>query len=164
MMNMAMIAQTIQVIVAPVVMVTACGLLLNSLVPRYGSINDRLRLLSRERIDLVRAPAHGAFEQERLSVIDVQMPDLLSRHKQLHDAILLVYGAAFVFIGSMFVIAAATATQSLTVANIALALFLVGTGVLLVGLLTVMREVRRSHVALHYEAMHALQLTLKVKD
>src|SRR5258708_734083 len=103
-------AQTIQLILAPGVMVTACGLILNGLLPRYGPINDRLRGLTRERLDLLRAaggavtePPAGAGDltAERIAVIDREAPDLLRRHRRVHDAVLTLFAAMIVFVATM---------------------------------------------------------------
>jgi uncharacterized membrane protein YphA (DoxX/SURF4 family) len=53
-MNAEMPPRTIQLILAPVVMVTACAILLAGLLSRFAALNDRLRLLARERLDLLR--------------------------------------------------------------------------------------------------------------
>ena len=48
------IARTIQLIVAPVVMVTAGAILSGGLLSHAGAINDRLRTLAHERLDVER--------------------------------------------------------------------------------------------------------------
>jgi len=72
-------------------MISSCSLVLNGLLARYGAINDRLRLMGRERFELLRALQNDRYNEERLSEIDRQLPDLLHRHKQVHDAVLLTY-------------------------------------------------------------------------
>jgi hypothetical protein len=42
----------IQQILAPGIMISACGLLLLSMQNKYGRINDRLRSLLKERLEL----------------------------------------------------------------------------------------------------------------
>lgn len=116
-------------------MVTGCAILLGGLLSRYAAINDRLRLLAHERLDLLRiANSDPGMTQtllaERLEEIDRQVPDLLSRHKQERDAVLSAYCAAIAFIVTMFVIALAALVESDIVATVALGLFLFGTAVL----------------------------------
>lgn len=48
MMNAEMIARSIQIILAPVVMITACSIFLSVLHAWYQTINDRLRSMARE--------------------------------------------------------------------------------------------------------------------
>ena len=88
-MDTQMIGQIIQFIVAPVVMISSCALILNGLLARYGAINDRLRLMTHERLELLRTDKNDPLTAERVSEIDRQIPILLHRHKQLHDAVLL---------------------------------------------------------------------------
>ena len=153
-----MITMMIQLILAPVVMVTACAILLNGLLGHYAAINDRLRAMSRERIGLLRMMDGGVLTAERLREIDGQMPDLLRRHKLIRDAVLTIYLAILIFIVSMFVIAVVAATNSDGTALAALIIFLAGTATLLVGVLLTAAEVSISHWAIQYEARRILAL------
>jgi len=156
------VSKTIQLILAPVVMVTACAILAGGLLTRYAAINDRLRAIVRERLDLLRAGAgaaqRDAFTTERLAELEAQVPSLLHRHTQARDSILATYGASLVFIGDMFVIALAAATGSDWLANVVLIVFLAGIALLFVGLLLVLLEVRTSHLAVHYEVRRVAAL------
>src|SRR3954470_16889952 len=130
--SLALAAQIIQFIIAPVVMVSACGLILNGVLARYAQVNDRLRLMSHERWELLRsAGQEGASPTnfpdrliiERLHEIDVQAPQLLGRHQQLRDAALLVYVALFLFVSCMVTIGVAATTGLEWLAAVALAIF-----------------------------------------
>lgn len=149
-MTLEMIARTMQFILAPAVMINACAVLLSGLLAHYAAINTRLRDLGRERLERVRDETNR-LTLERLSEIDVQLPDLLRRHGLLRDAILLVYSGVSCFVASMLVIAVATALENLTVSLVALIVFLLGTGLALLGLLVVSVEIRRSHRAVAFE-------------
>ncbi len=48
------VTHLIQLMIVPVVMVTACTLLINGMLQQYASINDRLRSMARERLDFWR--------------------------------------------------------------------------------------------------------------
>jgi hypothetical protein len=161
-MNAEMVASTIQLILAPVVMVTACALILNGVLARYAAVNDRLRLLSRERFDLVRAGrgqlADDEISRERLQEIDAQVPELVRHHRLLHDGVLAVYAAILVFVLDMFVIAIAAMSGAAWLATAALLTFLGGTGVLLIGVLLTALEVRTSHRAVQFEAERVSRL------
>src|SRR5579883_2348490 len=104
-MDTATVARIIQTILPPVVMVTSCALVLNGLLQRYAAVNDRLRAMARERLDLVRAAGGelqaslsdaDSYTRERLREIDHQIPDLLHRHSLIRDALLTVYLAIVV--------------------------------------------------------------------
>lgn len=60
-----MTTRTIQLILAPVVMVTACGILVNGLIGRYTNITNRLRTMAHERLELLRQLEMSAFQRER---------------------------------------------------------------------------------------------------
>jgi hypothetical protein len=150
------VARTIQLILAPVVMVTACAILLGGLLSHYATINDRLRALARERLDLLRqananATVPDAFILERLQEIDKQIPDLLHRHRLERDAVLCVYCAVLVFLVTMLVIAIAAVANSAEIATAALIVFMGGTGILSWGVLLTAVEVRQSQRAVEYE-------------
>lgn len=161
-----MVARTIQLILAPVVMVSACGLVLTGLLARYAAVNDRLRALARERLELWRgmtasgdaAEPSSGLAAERRALIDGQTPGLLRHHRLLHDAVLAVYTAVLVFVACMFVIALAALTERDWLASAALVLFLAGTATLLGGVLLTAVEVRTSHEAVQFEARRVMRL------
>ena len=169
-MSVQTVAATIQLILAPVVMVTSCAILVGGLLQRYAAINDRMRAMTRERFDLVRSisgvgsaatPAPlDPFVAERIGEIDAQIPDLLRRHKLIHNSVLTVYCAVLVFVASMFVIAVAAAFSSSAAATAVLVLFLLGTAVFLFGILLTALEVRTSQRAVVYEVERVMSLHL----
>lgn len=160
-MNIQTAGKTIQLILAPVVMVTACGILLTGMLAHYSSINDRIRALAAERLGLVLlAPTEGheALARERLTEIDHQVPMLIHRHRLVHHGILLGYTAVVTLVVCMFVIGAAALADSSTLGTIALFVFLAGTACLMVGTGFVAVEVRASHTSVAYEAMRVVGL------
>ena len=151
------IARTIQLVLAPVVMVSACAIVLGGLMGHYQAVNDRLRAMARERFDLVRG-SPDALARERLAEIDHQAPDLLRRHRLVHDALLAIYSAVGLFVATMLAIAIATVSGSLVIATLVLALFLLGTLMLLAGVVLSAIEIGISHRALAYEIERVLAL------
>jgi hypothetical protein len=165
-MNAEMVAWIIQLILAPALMVSACAITQGGLLGRYAAINDRLRAMGRERLDLLRnkgedesgSPTAISFTAERLQQIDHQIPDLLHRHKLTHDAVLALYCAILFFVGDMFTIALAVVTNLQEVGLAALAIFLVSTAVLMIGMYLAVIEIRTSHRSLHYEVQQIAHL------
>ena len=160
-MNLEMIAQTMQFIIAPAVMVNACAVLLTGLLTHAAAINGRLRDMNRERLEHLRNAHHDPADGltlERLSQIDTQLPELLHRHRLVRDALLYVYSGVACFVASMLVIAVATALASLAVALMALVVFMLGTGLALIGLLVVSLEIRRSHLAVEFEVARVVRI------
>jgi hypothetical protein len=178
-MNAEFVAQTIQLILTPAVMVTTCAIMLGGLLAHYGAINDRLRALARERLEIWQssttnltatsspdsalpgdsAPSkHTTFITERLREIDTQLPDLLRRHTMMRNAVLSGYAAVVSFLTSMVIIALAALIQSTIVAFAALLIFLAGTTILLIGMLLTTIEIRISHQAVQYETRRIASL------
>lgn len=148
-MEVETLARTIQNILAPVVMVSACAITLGGLWGHASSINDRLRAMNQERLELWRAAASDAYTTERLLQIDTQTPILVRRHRRVIQAIVTMYGAILVFIVSMFAIAA-TSVVNISAA-VALVLFLAGTLLLLIAILLAILEIRISQTAIEFE-------------
>lgn len=164
-MQLETIARTIQLILAPVVMVSACAILLNGLLSRYGSINDRLRNLAHERLDLLRhnhatqaSEAENQLNRERLLEIDYQLPLIMRHHRLTHDSVLAVYAASAIFIADMFVIALGAFNYADWIGVVVLAMFLCGTASLFIGVVLTGIEVRTSHHAVHYEVQRVMEL------
>jgi hypothetical protein len=154
-------AKTIQLILAPVVMVSACGILLTGMLNHYGNINDRIRRLTAERLQLSQLrplEGHEALAGERLVEIDHEVPMLITRHQQVHHAILLAFTAVAILVLSMFIIAATALSHSSAVGTVALFVFLGGTAALLGSAAFMALEVRSSHRTVSYEAMRVIEL------
>lgn len=162
----------IQLILAPAVMVSACAILISGMMSQYGAINDRLRALACERLQLLWAPDGGfrAVEQpthefvaERLGQIDTQVPHLLFRHNLVHRALFVTYFAILGYLGSMFAIAIAAtvgapSTHVSPAATVALLVFLASTAALLVGATEMVRNIGVSQRTVQYEARRVLEL------
>jgi hypothetical protein len=160
-MSTQMIGQVIQQIVAPVVMVTACAIIISGMMTQYGAINDRIRGLDQERLNLLRAGLAVAVldpvAKERIGEIDTQVPRLVRRHEQVQIAILLAYGAILCLVASMITIA----TRVNPVATVTLVLFLGGVATLLVSIAWMAREIRGSHDAVSFDAQKVRSLSLE---
>jgi uncharacterized protein DUF2721 len=159
------IIRTISLILAPVVMISSCAIFLNGLFGHYQNIAARLRDMHRERLELLQtvgtsttAEVTAGIIVQRILEIDTQLPNMLRRHKLIRDAVVAIGVAISIFITSMFIIALATTTNSPLAAVIALLAFLLGTGALLVGVITTTVELYRSHREVSYEIQHGLSL------
>jgi hypothetical protein len=165
--NIDTLARTIQFILAPVVMISSCAVLLNGMLARYASVNERLRTMDRERFELlVRNAAlrgaevtlEAALVGERLDEIDTQLPILLRRHRLLRDGLLSLYGATMTFVVAMFAIATVVIANADSVDYGALILFLIGNALLLLSVALIVVEVRISHRAVSYEVSRLQRL------
>jgi len=164
-MSIDTIIRTISLILAPVVMVSSCAIFLNGLFGHYQTISARLRGMHRERLELLQTVDMSTTAERTFSIIvqrileiDTQLPNMLRRHKLIRDAVVAIGVAVSIFITSMFIIALATAANSPLAAVIALIAFLLGTGALLVGVITTTIELYQSHREVSYEIQHGLSL------
>ncbi len=156
----------IQAMVAPVVLITTAAILSSALLTMYGSVNDRMRAMDRERLDILTGAAGTLLSasevppagQERLTQIDTQLPMLLRRHRLLHNAVLVIYTGVAVLVLSVIAIGVAVTGRSGAAGTAALALVLAGTVMLLGGLLFAARSIIISMDAIDYEVRRALSL------
>jgi hypothetical protein len=160
------VSRTIMLILAPVVMFSACSIFVGGVLSHYTSISDRIRALTRERLDLLRSlqtmqdgpDAARAIALERLEEIDGQLPDLLGRHQFVHHAALAVYGAIGIFILTMCIIALTAAASADWVAVLVFGVFVAGVLTMLLGVVLITAEVRTSRRALQYEVRRVARL------
>jgi hypothetical protein len=158
------ISRTIMLILAPAVMISACCLLVGGLSTRTNIINDRLRALNRERLDLIRNFANLALSAERLAEIDYQLPDLRRRLLVSNRALLAAYSAILIFVSDMLLIALAALTGSVLIAIIALVIFLTATTALGLAAIFTIQEVRSSMRAVLFEVDRVSGLAVEMKE
>lgn len=148
----------ISAMVAPVVLISTGALLSNGLLVIYAATNDRMRQMTRERLDirttstgeLLTAAECSASGRERLAEIDEQLPMILRRHRLTRQAVLLIYTGIGVFVLSVIGIAVAVTQHSEAFAGAALGLVLMGSAVMLAGLLIAARSLAESADAISY--------------
>ncbi len=146
------VGRTIQLIIAPVVLITACALIQNAVLLRYAGVGQYMRSIALERLQLLRSEdVKDKYYLERLQEIDRQIPLLTRRHQLVQKTVMVIYGAMITFLSNMFAIALAVALNATGVATFALILFLLGTALLLLGVCLTALEIRMSHHAICYE-------------
>jgi hypothetical protein len=156
----------ISAMVAPVVVITAGGILSSGLLMTYGAVNDRMRAMTRERLEILTGPGGNLLtparlsgsEAERLAEIDRQLPMLLRRHGLLHNSVLLIYAALAVLVVGVIAIGLAVTTDSEAVGRAALALVLAGTVIILAGLIVAAQSLAISRQAIKYAVNRSLEL------
>ncbi len=93
------VIQIIQLILAPAVMINACGLLLLATSNKYSSVLNRIRLLNDEKRKLFRKAGEKNFEEtQRLESLARQLKQLMQRAKLVRDAVMCYTGAIALFI------------------------------------------------------------------
>lgn len=149
--NAESVGRTIQLILAPAVIISACAIIVGGLVSRAAAINDRLRSMNRERLDLLEQAAARPLAVERMREIDRQLPDLMHRLRLAHHAVLATYFAILILILDMLLIAIAALIASVPVAVLALLVFLAGTIALGAGIGFTIRELQMALTSIKYE-------------
>lgn len=156
------ISRTIQLILAPVVMVSACSIFVSGILTHYTSVSDRIRALARERLDRLRdlrgAPNDRTLLVERLAEIDGELPDLAHRHLVVHHALVAVYAAIGILILTMCIIALTATTVADWVGPLVFGMFLAGVLMTLLGVVLTTLEIRMSRRSLVYEVERVSRL------
>ena len=168
-MSPEMIGRTIQLILAPVVMFSACSIFVGGVLGHYTSLSDRIRALTRERLDVLRAlradsSATRALLIERLDEIDGQLPEMLHRHRLVHHALLAVYAAIGILVLTMCVIAVTANIVADWVGLLVFGVFLLGVLAMLVGVLLITLEIRTSRRSLAFEVQRVSHLVAAPAD
>ena len=157
-MSATMVAQTIQLIIAPTVLLSVCTLVQNGILARYMAVGERMRSIDRERWRFIFSEPSDRMRVEGLNLLNQQIPGLIRRHKLLQDAAITVYAAILVLLLSMFAIALCVLLNSVWLAIGALLLFLGGAALLVVGVFFIVLEIRISHQAICYELQQISRL------
>ena len=154
------VTRTIQLILAPVVMVSACAIFVGGLLSHYEAINLRMRTMTRERLELLRSSVNpDRLANERLAELDVQLPQLLRRHGLVHHALLAAYSGILILVASMCAIALSAVTLTDWLVGLVLAMFVAGILAILLSVVWIAIEVRSSQRAVAFEVQSVLRLT-----
>jgi len=99
--NITSIVEIIQLMLAPGIMISACGLLLLGMNNKYSLVVNRIRLLNEERRRVVHKTNDSDFnyqENQRLESISMQISSLVFRVKLVRNAVLCYTTAVALFV------------------------------------------------------------------
>ena len=99
--NINSIVQIIQLMLAPGIMISACGLLLLGMNNKYSLVVNRIRLLNEERRKVVNKTDDKSFnyhENQRLESISMQISKLVYRVGLVRNAVLAYTAAVALFV------------------------------------------------------------------
>ncbi len=156
------IIKTIDLIIAPVVMITACAIIINGLIVRYASLSEKARVIYLERTRLLElrldcgTPKHGQLEHW-----DALLPDLVDHHHQVHNALVLVYLAILMFLIDMLVIALAVSTHQSWLSQVVIIVFLLGVTILFGSMIVIALELHSAHDLIQREVVQDCRLCKK---
>jgi len=147
--------QAIQAILAPAIMVSACGLLLLGLLNRYTVIMSRIRTLSEERRRLLNAttpPAEVApLDVARLASVLRQLADLVDRVRLLRNAVMCQVAAVGCFVLTSLLLGIRVSGPDWARVIHPLPVFVVGMGVLFAGVVFEGTDVMRAYRTIRIE-------------
>jgi hypothetical protein len=93
------VIQIIQLILAPAVMINACGLLLLATSNKYSNVLNRIRLLNEEKRKLFKKAGEKNFEEtHRLESLTRQIGRLMHRAELVRNSVMCYTGAIALFI------------------------------------------------------------------
>ena len=152
--NQISIVQVIQLMLAPGLMISACGLLLLGMNNKYSLVVNRIRLLNEEKRKFFSKAGDKDFNYEdnvRLESISTQLNHLTFRVKLVRNAVLsYTFAVAFfvltsLFIGLQYVLGNEKLNYIVTL------LFLAGMTLVLIGVLYAAYETKKGYDIIHYE-------------
>lgn len=127
--------------IAPAVLISACGTLILSTSTRLGRVVDRVRELSDRFEQLARHEIKDDLEKRRLAVIFGQLDSLTTRARLLQRSLTIFYTAVGIFVGTSVAIGIVSITV-MQYSWIPVVLGLVGASFLFYGSLLMIIEAR----------------------
>ena len=146
--------QLIQFMLAPAVMISACGLLLLGINNKYSLVVNRIRLLNEEKRKFRKKIGGESYETEdniRLESITKQLTLLLYRVKLVKNSVLSYTLAVALFVLSSLLIGAAFFMKNFDLDFFILTSFLIGMIAVFAGIIFAMIETTRGFEIVNYE-------------
>lgn len=144
----------IQGMLAPAVMISACGLLLLGMNNKYSIVVNRIRLLNEEKRKFVKKAGDTPFnydEEIRLSSIDTQLSRLSERVGIVRNAVLCYSLAVALFVLTSFFIGAGFLLSYGGIDVFVVTAFTLGMLMVLLGVSFAFMETKRGYDIVQYE-------------
>ncbi|HEX2961135.1 MAG TPA: DUF2721 domain-containing protein [Ignavibacteriales bacterium] len=148
------VTQIIQLMLAPAVMINACGLLILGINNKYSLVVNRIRLLNEEKRHLALKTGGRDFTYEeniRLESIAHQLRELVFRVKLVRNAVLSYTAAVALFVMTSLLIAIDFFNQTLHLQGLIIAAFVIGMIVVVVGIAFAFFETKKGYDIVQYE-------------
>jgi hypothetical protein len=148
------IVEVIQLMLAPGIMISACGLLLLGMNNKYSLVVNRIRLLNEEKRKLFTKVGERDFNYEeniRLESISIQLRHLIFRVKIVRNAVLSYSAAAALFVLTSLFIGAAYLSGSSNFDILVTVLFLTGMASVLTGVVFAGYETKKGYDIINLE-------------
>jgi hypothetical protein len=142
------VVEIIQSMLAPGIMISACGLLLLGMNNKYSLVINRIRILDEEKRRLLmkkRDQQLSDIELQRMSSVERQLPKLTYRIKMVRNAVIFYSLAVGFFIVSCLLIGFNIINPQFNISQLAIFTFLLGMLSVLTGVGFACREVMKGY-------------------
>jgi len=146
--------QIIQLMLAPAIMISACGLLLLGINNKYSMVVNRIRLLNEEKRELLlKFGAEPTFTEVnvRIESTSVQINKLVYRAKLVRNSVLSYTIAVALFVGTSLILGVASVMSMGKLNYLILASFLCGMAFVLIGVVFAGMETKKGYDIVLYE-------------
>ncbi|MBS4029663.1 MAG: DUF2721 domain-containing protein [Ignavibacteriales bacterium] len=150
------IIQVIQLILAPAVMINACGLLLLSVSNKFSLIINRVRMLNEEKRKLASKTNKSELSQpetERAASILKQIPELMMRAKYLRNSLIAYFSAIGFFVLTSVLIGIDYFSAFLQLRTLILLVFVFALVVFFSGAVFAALDILKGYKVLKYELL-----------
>ncbi len=148
------IVQVIQLMLAPGIMISACGLLLLGMNNKYSLVVNRIRLLNEEKRKFFSKAGEKDLHYEesvRLESISIQLNELESRVRLVKNAVLSYTIAVAFFVLTSLFIGLEYVTGSTSFSVFVTIMFLFGMLLVLIGVIFAAYETKKGYDIIHLE-------------
>ena len=152
--NINSIVEIIQLMLAPGLMISACGLLLLGMNNKYSLVVNRIRLLNEERRKTVHKTEDNDFkyhENLRLESISMQITKLVYRVKLVRNAVLFYTIAVALFVLTSILIGFGFLSDFTKLNSLIISLFLLGMISVLFGVILAAYETYKGYEIVNFE-------------
>ncbi len=146
--------QIIQLMLAPAVMINACGLLLLGINNKYSLVVSRIRLLNEEKRRLmikIGEKAPTTDDNVRLESIAVQISALTYRAKLVRNSVLCYTSAIALFVSTSLVLGISSVLSLGKLNFLIITTFLLGMSFVLIGIVFAAFETKKGYDIISYE-------------
>jgi hypothetical protein len=148
------VIQIIQLILAPAVMINACGLLLLATSSKYSSVLNRIRLLNDEKRKLFKKAGEKNFEEtQRLESLARQLGHLMQRAELVRNSVMCYTGAIALFIITSLLIGFSFLIRGFQSDDATTITFLVGMVMVFVGVLFSFLDAKKGYEIVRYDVL-----------
>jgi hypothetical protein len=146
--------QIIQLMLAPAIMISACGLLLLGINNKYSMVVNRIRLLNEEKRELLLKFGTEPTTTEvnvRIESTSIQINELVYRAKLVRNSVLSYTTAVALFVGTSLILGVSSVMSMGKLNYLILASFLCGMAFVLIGVVYAGMETKKGYDIVLYE-------------